>query len=118
MKLIGAALFLFALFTASVGSTVAAPMEENPSQVCVNNEVPTPFGPLEVPSHGGCVSSVATGELSTAAYIANCKVIRAEDPEAFYGDVALNPGTYGFGGTLGSCAEVLESYHTGEYFQQ
>lgn len=116
MKLIGAVVLLFALFTASVGSTLAAPVEDNPSQVCVNNEVPTDFGPLEVPSHGGCVSSVATGHLSNAAYIANCKMIREMDPVAFYGDVELNPETYGFGGTLGSCAEVLEKYHTGQYF--
>ncbi len=40
------------------------------------------------------------------------------EANGFYRDSDLNPGQYGFGGTLGSCAEVLEKYHSGEYFGQ
>ncbi|MDP9375108.1 MAG: hypothetical protein M3Q65_22200 [Chloroflexota bacterium] len=117
MKAIRVALLTSALL---VGSAIpafaaeAAPTQMNPAQTCgTENAVPTPFGPLPVPSRGGCASSIATGELSKAAYVAQCQDIRETDPVSFYA-TPENPGPfgYGFGGTIGSCAKILEAFHT------
>ncbi len=114
-------LVTFVAFALLAGAAVPSYAQDgNPSQRCVNDTImievaPGVFIPLEIPSHGGCVSSTATGELSQAAYIANCKVIEQTDPEAFNRPTSVNPAQYGFGGKLNTCADVLRAYHTGQY---
>lgn len=113
--------FTFALALLLVGSVGTASANGaghgNPAQTCgADNAFPTDFGPLPIPSRGGCASSVATGELSHAAYVARCQEIRATDPESFYGAFHVPTETepfYGFGGTINSCAGLLEALHTG-----
>ncbi len=118
MKLLFVMLCTIALLTGAAVPSFA--QNGNPSQRCVNDTLmievaPGVFIPLEIPSHGGCVSSAATGELSQAAYIANCQVIKQTDPEVFYRPTSVNPQQYGFGGKLNTCAIVLRAYHTGQY---
>ncbi len=123
MKRNAIALFLFALLLVQAAPSFAAeqtPPQENPSQTCANNTVevevaPGVFFPLEIPSHGGCTSTAATGELSTAAYIANCKVLKQEMPEIYNlaTDIRDNVNYGGFGGRPSTCAAVLRGYHTG-----
>jgi hypothetical protein len=118
MKHVFVMVFAFALLAGAAVPSFA--QDGNPSQRCVNDTImievaPGVFIPLEIPSHGGCVSSVATGALSQAAYIANCKRIKQTDPEAFYRPTSVNPEQYGFGGKLNTCADVLRAYHTGQY---
>lgn len=129
MKAIRVALLTGTLLIGSAFPALAgaAPAQPNPAQACgAENatQFQTPFGPLTTPNRGGCASTRATGKLSQAAYIANCKEIKAEADaagpgtfpyEAFYGDVNLNPQQYGFGGKISTCATVLEKYHTGQY---
>jgi hypothetical protein len=89
LALAGAALAL------SAGSGVAA----TPPQQCAASDN------MELGSRGACVSTLALGEVSTAAFIANCKGLEvgfAESnqsgrpyPYTFYGDVPseeLPPG--------------------------
>jgi hypothetical protein len=128
MKAIRVALLTGTLLIGSAFPALAgaAPAQPNPSQYCTQNNntvmievAPGIFFPLSIPSHGGCVSTVASGELSQAAYIANCKVLAREFPEVYNAPVdirivdgqAVNFG--GFGGSLGSCSKVLRGYHTG-----
>src|ERR687893_2658844 len=70
----------------------AASAANNPGRTCAESDN------MELPSRGACASSVARGELSTAAYVANCKTLEpgfAEEngtgrpyPYSFYGNPA------------------------------
>jgi hypothetical protein len=66
-------------------------------------------------TRGGCVTTITKGELSTPAYIANCKVLEpmfaaANDgrpyPYAFYGDPDLTAKN------RADCVEFLRTFHT------
>ena len=99
-----------------IGSTVPAfaapPAGPNASAFC------TAIGDFGgETTHGGCVSTMTAGggeRLTWAAYAGRCQWIRANDPASFYA-TPENPGPfgYGFGGTIGSCAKMLEAFHTG-----
>ena len=90
----------------------------NPAQTCVETQntffvVVPGVGtiPLEIPSTGGCVSSYATGSLSTAAFIANCKSLEAEVggyPYAFYGNPAYTADN------RAECVFFLKAFHSGQ----
>jgi hypothetical protein len=111
------------LSLAAVAPAAAAPPEHagsggaNPSELCVENiyvEL-TPFGAIDlfVPSFGGCVSSWASGRLSTAAYVSQCKALEAEFiaafgsayPYAFYGRYLAE--------NRADCVYFLRGFHTG-----
>jgi hypothetical protein len=64
---------------------------------------------------GGCVTTITKGELSTAAYVANCKVLEpmfaAEGggrpyPYSFYGDPMLTANN------RADCVQFLRMFHT------
>ena len=77
------ALFLAAAIAAATlaapGAAQAAPGKANPSKTC-SERGDTIFGfPGEPPStRGGCASYVASGELTSAGYSAQCKTLAAE----------------------------------------
>ena len=89
----------------------AATAADNPSKTCAAS------GNMELGSRGACASSVATGDLSNAAFVANCKTLEemfaAESetgrpyPYSFYG----NPD-YTANNRL-DCIYFLWSFHTG-----
>jgi len=129
MKITRIALLAIALM---LGTTMAAfaagtpaGAAQNPAQTCgPDNIFIAHFGPysfeLQIPSRGGCASSTAQGELTQAAYIANCKMLRQELPAFLWNmPVAIDPSTTpptnngGFGGKIATCAELLKGYHTG-----
>lgn len=90
----------------------AAKPPGNPNELCAEDVYveQTPFGPfpLPVPSHGGCVSSWATGAVSTAAYAAQCKFLESEGieyPYAFYGRYLAE--------NRADCIYYLRGFHTG-----
>ena len=82
----------------------AAPGKANPSQVC-SEMGDTIFGePVE--THGGCVSYVASGELTGAGYSAQCKTLTGgEYPFTFYGRYTVY--------NHGECLNTLRGFHTG-----
>ena len=122
-----------------VGSTLpAAAQEPTPifeqgtaKEICADNAIDITFGDVTdsfvIPSHGGCISTVATAglagdwlELTSAAYVAQCKILKDMLPSFLWeapviidnsGPIPSNVG--GFGGTIGSCAKLLRGYHTG-----
>lgn len=81
------------------------------AQIRVGGEVVEEF-PLSEPgqmSQGGCVSTLTTNELTTAAYVANCKVLEpmfGGYPYAFYGDPNL------MAKNRADCVSLLRSFHT------
>jgi hypothetical protein len=130
MKLIGTMLLLAALALGVIApATVTA--KDNPSQICADNTITVGGGdesfPLEIPSHGGCVSTVAVngnpvapGDYSHAAFVAQCKLLESELPSELWnapvviddsGEIPSNIG--GFGGKIETCTWLLEGYHSG-----
>ncbi len=111
MKRIATALLTLAIAATPFAPTFAEPERaaDNPGQYCSANDntVQTPFGPLPVPSRGGCASTVATGHLTRAAIAAQCQSIRENDPGTFNS----TEGPYAFGGSLGRCVDILDRYH-------
>ena len=111
LSLIAAA---FAIGVAFPGAVAAA----NPAQTCVETqntffvEIPGVGSiPLEIPSTGGCVSSYATGDLSNAAFIANCKDLEAQVggyPYSFYGNPDYTADN------RAECVSFLKGFHSGE----
>ncbi len=102
----------------------------NPAQACANSAnviiaqisvggVVVDSFPLTEPgdmSRGGCVSTLTSGELTTAAYVANCKVLEKDFamanpsgrpyPYAFYGDPDLTAKN------RAGCVALLRMFHT------
>lgn len=156
MKALSLSLFALALMlVASVtpahaagGAGKAAPSGVNPSQACTANDnaVISQFAPgldgsfpLQIPSHGGCVSTVAghtidltdsgqpivmSGDYSHAAFVAQCKLLQSALPPALWNapvniipnpDDPLGPPSNvgGFGGKIETCTWLLQGYHSG-----
>lgn len=111
----------FALIAGALALGFALPAgaaAANPSQTCEQTqntffvEIPGVGSiPLAIPSKGGCVSSYATGNLSNAAFIANCKALEAEVggyPYAFYGNPAYTAEN------RADCVYFLRAFHSGQ----
>lgn len=138
MRLVRPALLALALgLVVSVGTAYAAPRATtNPSQACSenNNTITVRFGPgpndvfpLEIASHGGCVSTVASrgtevapGDYSHAAFVAQCKLLKSVLPPELWNDpvdIVQTPegpsNVGGFGGNINTCTQLLEAYHSG-----
>jgi hypothetical protein len=128
------ALGLFAMLATPTFAQGAAGQNgsTNPSQACATNTLlvevgPGEYFPLEVPSHGGCVSTVASrgatvaaGDYSHAAFVAQCKLLKDVLPPDLWNapvniidtpDGPMNIG--GFGGKINTCTDLLEGYHSG-----
>lgn len=140
MVVVALALALGVSLLASAGPAHAAkanPAATNPSGACADNTVTVRFGPgpddmfmLEIPSHGGCVSTVASrgvvvgpGDYSHAAYVAQCKLLQSVlPPELWSAPVDIVPGpdgplnVGGFGGKIETCTWLLKGYHSGTLF--
>lgn len=129
MKALSAALLLLAMLASSSAPALAA---TNPSKTCADNTIMVEFAPgiafpLEIPSHGGCVSTVASrgnpvaaGDYSHAAFVAQCKLLEDELPAELWnapviidntGPIPSNVG--GFGGKIETCTFLLKGYHSG-----
>jgi hypothetical protein len=84
----------------------------NPGKTCAAT------GNMELPSRGACASSVATGGLSNAAFVSNCKELEemfaAESetgrpyPYSFYGNPAYTARN------RRDCVVLLRGFHSGE----
>lgn len=106
----------------------------NPSKACADNTITVRYGPgpedvfpLEIASHGGCVSTVASrgtevapGDYSHAAFVAQCKVLKSMLPPDLWNapvDIVQTPegpsNIGGFGGNINTCTSLLEAYHSG-----
>lgn len=117
--------------TFAAGKAASAP---NPSQTCADNTITVQFGPgpndsfqLAIPSHGGCVSTVASrgsvvagGDYSHAAFVAQCKLLKSELPAELWNapvdieQTEQGPSNIGgFGGKIETCTDLLEAYHSG-----
>jgi len=75
-------------------------------------------GNQELGSRGACASTVATGELSNAAFVANCKAL---EPMFAAGSESGRPYPYSFYGNPDyvarnrrDCVELLQGFHSGE----
>jgi len=103
----------------------------NPSRTCADNTItvtgPGFSFPQEIPSHGGCASTVARygnptqiGDYSHSAYVAQCKQLQDELPPALWNAPVIIVQTEegpsnvgGFGGKIQSCTYLLKGYHSG-----
>ncbi len=106
----------------------------SPSGLCADNSIMVQFGPgpedafpLEIASHGGCVSTVASrgsvvapGNYSHAAYVSQCKLLKSELPAEFWNapvEIVQTPdgpsNVGGFGGNIETCTGLLKGYHSG-----
>ena len=120
-----------ALLVAAVPA-LAAQGRLNPSKTCADNTIIVEYAPgqtfpQEIPSHGGCASTVARygnptqiGNYSHSAYVAQCKLLKSELPPALWNapvaiDYSTNPPTNfgGFGGKIETCTYLLKGYHSG-----
>jgi hypothetical protein len=129
VKAIRTALLLMVLLATSSAPAFA---ETNPSQECADNTILVEFAPgvvfpQEIPSHGGCVSTVASrgnpvaaGDYSKAAYVAQCKSLQdVLPPEIWNAPVIIietpeGPSNIGgFGGKIETCTYLLQGYHSG-----
>lgn len=136
MRFVRPVLLALALGVAmSVTTAYAAPgATTNPSQACADNTILVQFGPgpndvlpLEIPSHGGCVSTVASrgtvvapGDYSHAAFVAQCKLLKSMLPPELWNapvDIVQTPegpsNVGGFGGNINTCTQLLQAYHSG-----
>ena len=101
------------LLMLALAMPAAAKAGDTPNALCETNMFieQTPIGafPLEIPSHGGCVSSWATGAISTAAYAARCKELERTMfggyPYSFYDRYPAN--------NRADCIGYLRGFHTG-----
>jgi hypothetical protein len=90
----------------------SASAANNPGRTCAE------AGNMELASRGACASSVARGELSTAAYVANCKTLEPDFaaqngtgrpyPYSFYGNPAYTANN------RSDCVFFLRAFHTGQ----
>jgi len=119
-----------ALLVAAVPA-LAAQGVLNPSQTCADNTITVVAGPdsfeQEIPSHGGCASTVARygnptqiGNYSHSAYVAQCKQLESELPAELWNapvliDYSQDPPSNlgGFGGKIQTCTYLLKGYHSG-----
>jgi hypothetical protein len=119
-----------ALLMAAVPA-LAAQGELNPSKTCADNTIivtgPGFSFPQEIPSHGGCASTVARygnptqiGNYSHSAYVAQCKQLESELPAELWNapvviDYSQDPPSNvgGFGGKIQTCTYLLKGYHSG-----
>lgn len=119
-----------ALLVAAVPA-LAAQGGMNPSQTCADNTIIVTFPggsfPQEIPSHGGCASTVARygnptqiGDYSHSAYVAQCKLLKSELPPELWNapvviDYSQTPPSNvgGFGGKVQTCTYLLKAYHSG-----
>lgn len=133
MKIVGIMILVVGLFVGAIGTASAqGSSESNPSALCAENTImveiePGFIIPLEIPSHGGCVSTVASrglvvsgGDYSHAAFVAQCKLLKSELPAELWNapvDIIDNNGVPenigGFGGSVETCTWLLEGYHSG-----
>src|SRR5579875_2156997 len=118
--------------SAASGSS-AAVSGTNPSQACADNTFMVQYGPgpdevfpLEIASHGGCVSTVASrgtvvqmGDYSQSAYVAQCKLLKGTLPAELWNapvQIVQTPegpsNIGGFGGRIETCTWLLKGYHT------
>ena len=110
IAILSSALLIGSVFSAAIVG--AEPGQPNASQTC------TAMGNFGL-THGACVSFMSSGDMTGAAYQERCEQIQAEIPELY--DMPANidysttpPTNYGgFGGTKGSCLNILRGYHTG-----
>ena len=100
-------------------------------EICADNTIMITFGPdtfpFEIPSHGGCVSTVLRSELdkgelnlTSAAFASQCRMLQDVLPSFIWDapveivtegyEIPTNVG--GFGGKIGSCIPLLRGYHT------
>ena len=140
-KSITAALFMLALLAVPATTSLAKekdPGQGNPSQQCADNTFLVSFGddvvfPLEIMSHGGCVSTVASignpvapGDYSHAAFVAQCKLLEDVLPEWLWEEPVnfetieiegemIQVNTGGFGGKIQTCTYLLQGYHSGTF---
>jgi hypothetical protein len=113
----------------------ASAAANNPSAACAENTILVRFGPgpdevfpLDIASHGGGVSTVASrgssvvamGDYSHAAYVAQCKLLQDVLPSELWTapvnivqtpDGPSNIG--GFGDKIETCTWLLKGYHSG-----
>ena len=98
---------------ASLALAGAAPAS-NPSTTCFESgdAVGPPGEALELGSHGACVSTTATGDLSGSAYAANCKLLEevafGSYPYSFYGNPDYTAQN------RADCIYFLRAFHTGQ----
>ena len=102
---------LSALAAALVPASVAS-AADGPGQTCAAT------GNMELGSRGACASTVATGELSNAAFVANCKALEPmfaatnesgrPYPYSFYGNPAYTARN------RRDCVVLLQGFHSGE----
>ena len=104
----------------------------NPSKTCADNTIDVEYAPgqtfpQEIPSHGGCASTVARygnptqiGNYSHSAYVAQCKLLKSELPAELWNapviiDYTQDPPSNvgGFGGKIQTCTYLLKGYHSG-----
>lgn len=128
---------LVALVTSVTPAAAAGPSSApgaNPSGLCADNNILVQFGPgpedvfpLEIASHGGCVSTVASrgsvvapGDYSHSAFVAQCKLLKSQLPAELWNapvvivDTPDGPSNVGgFGGNIETCTWLLKGYHSG-----
>ena len=104
---------LASALAAAVLLPTSASAANKPGRTCAES------GNMELASRGACASSVAHGgELSTAAYIANCKTLEPDFeaqsetgrpyPYSFYGNPAY------IAENRSECVFFLRAFHTGQ----
>ena len=105
--LLASALIAGALLPAATASAA-----NNPGQTCAES------GNMELGSRGACASSVAQGEPSTAAYVANCK---AQEPDFAASNGTGRPYPYSFYGNpaytannRAECVYFIRAFRTGQ----
>ena len=129
MRTLRTAVLVLTMLAASSATALA---DTNPSQICADNTFLVEFAPgisfpLEIASHGGCVSTVASrgnpvaaGDYSQAAFVAQCKLLHDVLPAELWnapvvidntGPIPSNVG--GFGGKIETCTYLLRGYHSG-----
>ncbi len=115
-KIVGALVVAGAVAAVGVPSSLAA----SPAKQCAESNN------MELGSRGACVSSLAIGEVSTAAFIANCKGLepgftQANEsgrpyPYTFYGDVPTSELPPGWpiitANNRAGCVRALRVYHS------
>ena len=101
-----------ALAAGALLSAPAALAAGNPGRTCADADN------MELGSRGACASSVARGQPSTAAYVANCK---AQEPDFAAQNASGRPYPYSFYGNpaytaknRSDCVYFIRAVHTGQ----
>ena len=109
-------LILASALAAAALLPTSASAADKPGRTCAESD--NMVMGLELGSRGACASSVARGELSTAAYVGSCKtqepVFAAQNetgrpyPYSFYGNPAYTARN------RSDCVFFLRAFHTGQ----